>query len=628
MRRNLSALAATLVLLAGCTGEDSTTTSAPEATTIVSDPGGPLYLNSDADAGERAADLLSRMTIEEKIGQMTLIERNSLTVGQIKDLMLGGVLSGGGAYPLTNTVEGWRRMIGDYQLEATSTRLGIPLFYGVDSVHGHGLLLGATLFPHQIGLGAAGDPDLVRRIAVATAEETLATGATWNYAPVVGVLQDIRWGRTYETFGSDPDLVTLLSGAAVEGYESTGLVSTPKHYLADAAAEYGTGTADSRLVDRGDVSVGMETLRSVHLPPYQSAIQAGARSVMLSFTSVDGQRMHSHSELVNGVLKGELGFEGFVVSDWQAIDSIFPNDFEESVEAAINAGVDMVMVPYDGPRFVTTMMSLYETGRISIDRIDDAVRRILTVKFSMGLFEEPVPGSDLAGAVGSVDHIDLADEAVAASAVKLVNDGTLPLADPGRIFVSGAGANDTGIQAGGWSIEWQGVGAGVIPGTTVVEALEDRFGSESVVWAEDGVFTGWASVGIAVVAERPYTEWFGDSSNLRLPAADLAAMNALAERVDRLVVVVIAGRPVDLDPVLGVADAVVMAWLPGSEASGLVAVLGGEVPFTGRLPVAWPRDVSQLPFVTGDTRTGCDGPLFPIGFGADDADTLVLQTCS
>lgn len=625
MKRVLVAFCVLALSCSACTTEDGTTTTIVGTSSSTTSEGDPIYLDPTASPEDRATDLLSRMTIEEKIGQMTLIEINSVNGDQISELMLGGVLSGGGGYPRPNTVANWRSTISRLQDSAVSTRLGIPLIYGVDSVHGAGLLLGAVLYPQQIGLGATGDPDVVNRVAAATAEETLATGVPWNFGPVVGVIQDIRWGRAYETFGSETEEVAALAAASVEGYETSGMVSTPKHYLADAGAEYGTGTVEG-IIDRGDVSVGIDALRAIHLPPYQAAIEAGARSIMVSFSSVDGIPMHAHEELITGVLKGELGFEGFVVSDWEGIDLVYENNYERSVEAAINAGIDMVMVPYNGPRFTSTMLSLYEEGRIPLDRIDDAVLRILRVKFSLGLFEEPVPGSDLVDTVGSVEHLALADEAVSKSVVKLVNDEVLPLSGNETVFVSGQGANDTGIQSGGWSLEWQGTGPDVIPGTTIVDALIEQFG-EKVTWAKDGEVEGHADVGIAVVAERPYAEWQGDTRTLQVSEADLVAMENLAQRVDRLIVVVIAGRPVILDRVLDVADAVVMAWLPGSEAGGIVDVLTGAVPFSGRLPVAWPRDVSQLPFVTGDTRTGCDGPLFPIGFGADEADSAVLAAC-
>jgi len=602
------------------------------------------YLDPERGVDERVADLLERMTLEEKVGQMTLVERGSIGPADVGRYAIGGVLSGGGGYPPgDNTVAGWTAMVRGYQEAALATRLGIPLLYGVDAVHGHANLVGAVVFPHNVGLGAADDPDLVEAISRVTAREMLATGIHWNYAPVLAVPRDIRWGRTYEGYGEDPDLVTRLALAALRGLQGDDLaaaeavLATPKHFVADGGTAFNTSPVSGGLLDRGDTLVDEATLRRVHLAPYVDAVAGGARSVMVSFSSWQGVPMHAHEYLLRDVLRDELGFDGFVVSDWAGVDDVAP-DYDRAVALSIAAGVDMNMVPYDHRRFIAATLRALQRGDLTLERIDEAVANILRVKVELGLFERPFGDETLQASVGSDAHRALAREAVARTLVVLKNDGAaLPLrADAAQtVLVVGSAADSIGMQSGGWTVEWQGSPASLTPGTTILEGLRDAFAAGTADGAAPtlhydarGRFEGAAAVpkraglGIAVVGERPYAEWFGDDAALELPVADAIAIERLRARVDTLVVVLVSGRPLVIEHELQLADAVVAAWLPGTEGDGVADVLFGERPAVGTLPYTWPRSVAQLPFdFDALPADGCDAPLFPRGYGLryDDA---------
>ncbi len=600
--------------------------------------GAPLpYQDPDLSTEVRVSDLLARMTLEEKVGQMTLLEKGSATPADATRLALGGVLSGGGGYPAGgNTVAGWTAMVRAYQDAALATRLGIPLLYGVDAVHGHANLAGAVVFPHNVGLGAAGSAELVEEIARVTAREMIATGIYWNYAPVLAVPRDIRWGRTYEGYGEHPALVTRLALAALRGLQGDDLaapdtvLATPKHFVGDGATAFGTSPLAEGLLDRGDADVDEATLRRVHLAPYVAAVEGGARSIMVSFSSWLGVPMHAHGRLIRDVLRFELGFDGFVVSDWAGIDDV-AGRYHDAVVASVGAGIDMNMVPYDGERFIRTVLDAVRRGDLTVERIDEAVAAILRVKFELGLFERPYGDPALQADVGSAAHRALAREAVGQTLVLLKNEhDALPLRADGTqtVLVTGSGADSIGVQSGGWTIEWQGSTASLTPGTTILEGLAAGLGpAATLLHSPRGRFTGAdgqplrAEVGIAVVGEPPYAEWFGDSADLALPARERALVANLREQVDTLIVVLLTGRPVVLDGVLEVADAVVAAWLPGTEGDGVTDVLLGERDFVGRLPYSWPRDVAQLPFdLDALANEGCDAPLFPRGYGLSYAD--------
>jgi beta-glucosidase len=599
--------------------------------------------NLSAPIEQRVEKLLACMTLDEKIGQMTQVEKNSIKPGDIEKYFIGSILSGGGGSPTgNNTPEGWASMVNGFQDEALATRLGIPIIYGVDAVHGHGNLYGATIFPQEIGLGAANDPALMEKIGQATAEEMLATGATWNFAPVVAVPQDIRWGRTYEAYGENTELVSQLGAAYLKGLQSlpTGfnaeagdsiyVLATPKHFLGDGGTKFGTSTQNNMkpyLIDQGDMQVDEATLRTLYLPPYKAAVDAGAMSVMASFSSWNGVKMHAQKTLLTDVLKGELGFKGFIVSDWGGIDQIDPADYYKSVVTAVNAGVDMNMVPYDYLRFIDTVKQAITKGDIKPERIDDAVRRILTVKFMLGLFYHPTADPAMLATVRSQEHLDLAREAVRKSLVLLKNDNqALPISkDSDSVFVAGQGADNLGMQAGGWTMEWQGKAGEIIPGTNILDGIKASVSAKTKVeYIQNGKFNGNAPVGVVVIGEQPYAEGIGDTKDLHLNPADIVAIENTRAHVDKLVVIILSGRPLVITDQLPMADAWVAAWLPGSEGQGVADVLFGDFPFTGKLSYSWPRTNEQLPININNVKgkTGCEAALFPFGYGLKIGDLL------
>ena len=602
------------------------------ATRVFAQDDTPAYLDTSLPADVRADDLLNRMTLEEKIGQMTLIEKDSIDPEAVTEYAIGGILSGGGGYPEgNNTVDGWIDMVHSYQDAALNTRLQIPVIYGVDAVHGHNNLSGAVIFPHNIGLGAANNPDLVEEIGRITAQEMIATGIYWNYSPVLAVPRDIRWGRTYEGYSENTTIVTELSLAMLRGLQGNDLnaadtvLATPKHFVGDGGTEFGTSPLPDGLLDRGATNVDFETLRDVHLAPYPVAIDNGARSIMISYSSWDGVPMHGQDFLIQEILRDEYGFDGFIVSDWGGID-VVGDTYYESVVGSTNAGIDMNMVPYDYETFTETLLEAVENSDVTGERIDEAVGNILQVKFEMGLFERPYAVEEYIETVGSDEHRAVARDAVSQSLVLLKNENdALPIAgdDETTVFLSGPAADNIGIQSGGWTIEWQGIAANLTEGTTIRQGLSAGL-SENITfrYSRIGRFNNddgnpaQADVGIVAVGENPYAEWFGDDATLTLARSDIQLIEQMREQVDQLVVVLISGRPLVIDEALNTADAVVAAWLPGTEGNGVTDVLLGERDFVGQLPYTWPRTADQLPFDFDSIPTdSCEAPLFPFGYG-------------
>ena len=630
MRMKKFLLVVFALLFVACSNEAPAPTAAPpSAPTAEPTSSSPAYLNPALPTAERVEDLLGRMTLAEKFGQMTLVEKGSIDPADISALGIGGLLSGGGGSPAQNTAEAWLEMVNEFQAEALQSRLGIPLIYGVDAVHGHGNLRGATIFPHNIGLGAANNPALMEAIGRATALETAATGIRWNYGPALSIARDPRWGRTYESYSEDPAIVSLLASAYLRGLQGEDLsaaeavLGTPKHFVGDGGTAWGSSHGGYQI-DQGDTQVDEATLRAIHLVPYSAVIAEGAQSIMVSFSRWNDEYMHGQQYLITDVLKEELGFEGFIVSDWQAIDQINP-DFYAAVVQSINAGVDMNMVPYDYERFISVLEEAVDKGDITQERIDDAVRHILTVKFDMGLFERPLGDETLLSTVGSADHRALARQAVQQSLVLLQNQGNvLPLAaDTPLIFVAGQGADDIGLQAGGWTIEWQGATGNITPGTTILQGIEaavadtadvrfNRFGNFERLLDDSGQPL-IADIGLAVLSEPPYAEGVGDSATLSFSQSELDMLARLRSQSKVLVVVLISGRPLLINDILDQADAVVAAWLPGTEGNGIADVLFGDVPFMGKLSFTWP---SAVPEGAADFATlPADMVLFPRGYG-------------
>lgn len=575
--------------------------------------------------------LLGQMTLDEKIGQMTQADQQFLKDERdIETLALGSLLSGGDSDPKTNSMQDWAAMYDRLQAHSANSRLKIPLLYGVDALHGHNNVIGAVIFPHNVGLGATRNAKLVEQIARITASEMRATGVNWTFAPCVTVPRDERWGRTYEGFSEDPSIVAELGEAAVRGLQGSNLsnplsvLACAKHYMGDGGTTFGTGLMAPQVpggrypLDRGDTRGDEQALRRIHMAGYLTAIKAGVGTIMPSYSSWNGELMSGSKRLLTDVLKGELGFEGFLISDYDAIDALAPNSYREAIKRSINAGMDMVMVPQKYREFITGLKSLVEAGEVPISRIDDAVRRILRVKFAMKLME---PGATLKAdprqqqAFGSPEHRAVARQAVRESLVLLKNDhARLPLAkNLPRIHVAGKSADDIGNQCGGWTIFWQGKSGEVTTGgTTVLAAIKKAAPSSNVTYSKDGTGAEGASVGIVVIGETPYAEMNGDRTDLTPAPEDVQAVQNMKKAGIPVVVVLISGRPMIVNDALQQSDAFVAAWLPGTEGDGIADVLFGDYSPTGKLSFSWPRSMAQIPINVGDAKYD---PLFPVGYG-------------
>jgi beta-glucosidase len=568
-------------------------------------PAEPLVPASVRAAGVPAPnidELLGQMTLEEKVGQMTQVSRVELQGAEVREAYLGSVLNGGNDLVHPNTPSAWADTIDRLQMQALGTRLGIPLLYGVDAVHGHAEVHGATVFPHNIGLGATRNPVLIEQVGRTAALEIAATGIRWTFAPCIAVPRDERWGRTYEGFGETPELATTFGPAMVKGLQGAKLsapdsvIACAKHYVADGATDQG--------IDQGDAKISEQELRAIHLPGYAAAVKAGVGSIMVSFSSWNGRRMHGQKYLITDVLKGELGFQGFVVSDWEGIEQM-STSFTENVENAINAGIDMAMTAKTYRPFLRTLKRLVNSNRVPLSRIDDAVRRILRVKAAAGVWEHPMANRQLAAEFGSPAHRQVGRDAVRQSMVLLKNDkNVLPLKKTAKVSVTGSKAKDMGSQCGGWTGGWQGRTGAVTPGTTIQRAIERAAGGLADA--------GDADVLVVVVGETPYAESAGDSKDLKLSGSDRSAIENARKSGKPVVTVLVTGRPLIITDSLAFTDALVVAWLPGTEGDGVADVLFGDYKPTGKLPHSWPRSIEQIPINQGDAKYD---PLFPYGFG-------------
>lgn len=598
-------------------------------------------LLDDREVTQRADRLLARLTVDQKLGQMIQTERLAASPEDVKAHHLGSILSGGGSTPGENRPADWIAMNDAYWLASMSAddgRVPIPLLYGVDAIHGHANVLGATVFPHNIGLGAAHDPDLVERVARITAREILATGVEWTFAPTLAVARNIRWGRTYESYSEDTALVGSYARRFVLGLQGDlggdAVVACAKHWVGDGGTTNG--------VDQGNTVLPEDELVRIHMAPYLPALESGVLTVMASFNSWNGKKCHGHRYLLTEVLKGRLGFQGFVVSDWDGADYL-SEDFAEAVALAANAGIDMFMVSADWRRCLSQLKTLVGNGTVPMHRIDDAVRRILTVKYRYGLFERPRPAErywSSQDCLGAKAHRAVAREAVRKSLVLLKNQGgVLPLKRNARILVAGKNADNRGHQCGGFTVAWQGTSGNghVIGGTSIWEGI--RAVAPGAVLSVDGAAADPAAhdVAIVVIGERPYAEGMGDirsaeqvgagsggggrtaklppyGHTLELAALhpeDLATIRTVTSRKLPVVAILVSGRPLVVNQELAEAAAFVAAWLPGSEGQGVADVIFGDHDFQGTLSFAWPREAGSESPATGRP----DGPLFPLGYG-------------
>jgi len=587
-----------------------------------------LYLDATNPIEIRVADLLSYMTLEEKIGQMTLVEKNSLKQTEhIVIYHIGALLSGSGAKPIQNTPAGWKEMIAGYQATAQQSRLGIPLLYGVDAIHGHAHVPTATVFPHAIGLGATKNPELVTKIAHATAQELFATGVNWSFSPNLDQPRDIRWGRVYEAFSDDPTLVETLGVAYLEGLQinpalptdTVFILATPKHYLGLGDMGWNTSLNKNFRIDQGVTPANETLLRTNYLPPFQGAVEAGALSIMVGLNTWGEKRMVLQKELLTDILKTELGFKGFLVSDWYGVHEGRKNTFIATVQA-INAGVDMVMLPFDYKTFARDLKWANRLGLVSDERINDAVGRILYAKFALGLFDTQ-RNSLVSATIPNNTHQSLARAAVAESLVLLKNESALLPLSPQtpHILVAGSAADNIGRQMGAWTIEWQGIdGNWPTEAISILEGIKARVSTKTKVeYNEQGVFAAHsekAAVGIVVVGEKPYAEGWGDTEYPILSHEDLLAIKNVQAAAEKVIVVIVSGRPLLITDEIDSFDALVAAWLPGSEGGGIASGLFGDTPFTGTLPLPWPKYIEPSATKIESTTSH---ELFPRYFGLE-----------
>ena len=613
---------------------------------------------------------VNQLNLSEKIGQMIQaqiinLQDDMTSTGRsaIKELSLGSVLAGGDSIIADNTPTGWRSFFARLQSDALASSAGLPMLIGVDAVHGHGIVKGATLFPHNIGLGATKNPELISRIGGAVAREVLATGFNWNFAPGVIVAQDIRWGRTYESFGQSPELQELLAGPFTRGLQETPIgglymVGSAKHFLGDGGATWGTGMPSVITkvpqIDRGDTRGDLASIKALHVKGYEQAIAAGIDTVMASYSSVNGVHMHANKDLLTDFLKadksrGGLGFNGFVISDWNAVDELNVGDIRDPIAkykaqlvTTVNAGVDMIMVfgkldfgggredsEFRYRRVHQLIKEAVQEGLITESRINDAVERILRIKSRVGLLDRSkafvnlkADDKTLDQLFGAQEHRQIARQAVRESMVLLKNEAqTLPITATKykRICVAGSKADDFGVQAGAWTVGWQGQVGNVnktAGAMTILEGIRSAAAVRGieVLFAADGKFApdvcGTDALLISVVGEKPYAEYYGDTNNLSLGSDDLQLLtNARASGNAPMLTLLLSGRPLIITSELPNWQAFVAAWLPGSQGEGVADVLFGDFEFRGKLPMPWPRDMTQVPMRDGMV------PLFNLGAG-------------
>lgn len=635
IKRSISALA---LLFAGCAPSISyaevAIAASPDATAnpaLWPTAASPAEITSPV--AEKSIDvILSHMTVEQKVGQLIQADISAITPEDLNRYPLGSILAGGNSGPYGDeraSAAKWKQLVDAFRDVSRKSGAGIPILFGVDAVHGHSNLPGATIFPHNIGLGATHDPDLIQRIGTATAVEIAASGIEWTFAPTLAAPQDVRWGRAYEGYSSDPSLIASYARAMTIGLQgkleagkpvaADRVAATAKHFLADG------GTADGR--DQGDARISERELVALHAQGYPASIDAGALTVMASFSSWNGIKHHGNRSLLTDVLKERMGFKGLVVGDWNGHGQVTGCSATDC-PAAINAGVDLFMAPDSWKGLYDSTLAAARDGRIPAARIDDAVRRILRVKFKLGLMGDAQIARGDVSEVGSDEHLALAREAVAKSLVLLKNNkSVLPVRKGARVLIAGPGADNMAMQAGGWTITWQGTDTkaedfpkGQTIGRAITDAIAATGGKAEI--APDGKFTSKPDIAIVVMGEKPYAEFEGDVPHLAFTPqhGEIELIQKLKAKGVRVVVLFLSGRPMFTGKLINLADAFVAGWLPGSQGQGvadvLVAGTNGKTArgFTGKLPFAWPADA----------RSPISKPLFPLGYGLTYASKTKL----
>ncbi len=576
--------------------------------------------------------ILSSMTVEEKVGQVVMADISTISPSDLNQFPIGGILNGGNSSPNNNqkaSPDEWKKLAQDfYDASVSVGGANIPILWGTDAVHGHSNVFGATIFPHNIGLGATNNPKLLEKIGEVVAKEVLATGIYWTFAPTIAVPQDYKWGRTYEGFSQDPEIVGSLGKAFIEGLQGTGsnfldntkILGTAKHFLGDGGTHMG--------VDQGDTRIDEESFKNIHGKPYFDALDACIQTVMASYNSWNGLEVHGHKYLLSDVLKGQMQFDGFVVGDWNGHDEV-ENCTTESCAAALNAGVDMFMAPETWKEIYQNTLAQVNSGEISMQRLDDAVRRILIVKERLGLFSNTQPKNSAFNQVGTADHKAVARKAVRESMVLLKNENVLPLDSNLKVLVVGHAADSLKIQTGGWTLNWQGTentNEDFPKSISLYEAIKEIVGSNNVRHVQDIIFDtttydeevkpNYADYDVALVVfgEEPYAEWQGDRGSLSFNQSKQIRQLELLKKADiPTVSIFFSGRPMWVSKEIELSDAFVVAWLPGTESRGMTDVIfakeDGNINFNfkGKLPYYWPND----PF----NEITKDNAKYQLGFG-------------
>ncbi|MGI6049220.1 MAG: glycoside hydrolase family 3 protein [Acetivibrionales bacterium] len=564
-------------------------------------------------------ELLNSLSLRQKAAQMVQAERAAITPQQAVDYGVGSILSGGGSSPTPNTPSAWVAMYNEYQSKILSEDQ-IPVIYGIDAVHGHNAVYGATVFPHNIGLGATRNPGLMYEIGKAVSEEVRLTGLNWTFAPAVSVVQDIRWGRTYESFGESAEIQKLLVNPYVRGIQEMGVAATAKHFIADGGTSW-DDNSKTHKIDQGNAILTEEELREIHLPGYLEAIEADVDSIMVSFSSINGEKLHGSQDMITDFLKGQLGFEGIVVSDYQALHQL-PGTFEQQVITCVNAGVDMLMEPHNWKETINVIVNAVENGDISMDRVNDAVARILKVKRKYNLLDNPISDQNTQD-LSSEAHKELARRAVRESLVLLKNENQiLPLKKDSNILLIGPAIDNVGYQCGGWTITWEGSPEkSLVPGVSIKEAFEKIAENNGGRIITDYADAAQADCVVLVIGEEPYAEFNGDNGQLDLYShtsmyGNREAIEQAKETGLPIITIMIAGRPMVITQEISGWDGFVMAWLPGSEGGlGIADCVYGDYSFTGKLPVTWPKDQSQFGYNINSPDYDPAKVLFPYGFG-------------
>ena len=562
-----------------------------------------LFTNAQ-NIDDQVNQLVANMTLDEKVGQMTQVERKELDhISDLATYNIGSLLSGGGSAPIPNTLDAWIKMYNEYQTASMQSSSKTPLIYGIDAVHGHSNVVGAVIVPHNIGLGATWNTELVEDLSKVVANEVAATGLDWTFAPCIAVPQNEKWGRTYEGFGETAEINQMMGIASVVGLQGNDLaldntiLACAKHFIGDG------GTTDG--IDQGDTEITEQVLRSLHMPAYVDAIEQGVGTIMATYNSWNGQKVHGYKYLLTDVLKTELGFEGFIISDWKGVDQV-TDDYKNAIKQSINAGVDMVMVPDRYKTFIKHTKELVNEGQINIARINDAVKRILKQKILLGLFENPFAKNESKeiNAFGSVRHRDIARQAVRESIVVLdAKNNVLPLKKDGQtIGLAGVLADDLGAQCGGWTIAWQGGNGDITDGTSILEGFNKLTGSSNILFSKTGDFDQDIDVAVVVIGEKtPYSEGGGDRSSLNVENQDIALLKKLKSQNIPTIALLISGRPLILGEALVHSDAMIAAWYPGTEGDGVAEVLFGMYAPKGKTTHSWPNHMRQIPINVGDS---------------------------